>query len=95
MNDTTNAAELTGMHELIGAVETALATADPAKLKALAETIEAYAHDFPEEYDWALGAQAPVLLHRLLLVIDAMSHTSSESRARTEQLADRKPEGNA
>ncbi len=81
------------MHELIEAVEAALATADPAKRKVLAETIDAYSRDFPDEYFWAIGAQAPTLLHHLLLAIDCTCH---ECRARAVgRLADRKPEGNA
>jgi hypothetical protein len=58
----TDADEITGMYEVLEAIEAALRTADPAQLKSLAETIDAYAKDFPEEFFWATGAQAPWLL---------------------------------
>jgi hypothetical protein len=59
------------MNDLSGAIGAAIATADPEKLKALDATLDAYARDFPDEIDWALGGQAPALLHQLLLAIDA------------------------
>ncbi len=38
--------EITGMYDLLDALEEALKAADPAKRKTLAETIDAYAEDF-------------------------------------------------
>jgi hypothetical protein len=87
---------MTGMYELLDAVEAVITAADPAKREALAKTIDAYAEDFPDEFFWAIGAQAPTLLHHLLSAIDAACRPSSQSKPRPAiRLVDRKPEGNA
>ena len=52
----------TDMYELIDAIEAVIKAADPAKREALASTIDAYHDDFPEDFHWAIGAQAPTLL---------------------------------
>jgi hypothetical protein len=41
--------EITGMYELLNALEEALKSADPAKRRKLAETIRAYEEDLPDE----------------------------------------------
>jgi hypothetical protein len=88
--------KLTNMYELLDAIEATLAAADPAKREALAATIDAYAEDFPDEFFWATGAQAPTLLYHLLTTIDAACRPSSQSKPRPAiRLVDRKPEGNA
>jgi hypothetical protein len=51
----------TGMYELLEAIEAAIETAAPAKRVALAQTINAYMNDFPEDYFWAVGPQSPTL----------------------------------
>jgi hypothetical protein len=58
-------------HGLFSALEMAIAAADPAKREALAITIEAYARDFPDVFCWAIGERSPILLHQLILAIDA------------------------
>ena len=50
---------MTGMYELIDAIEVAIKSADPQKRLALAKTIDAFAEDFPEDFFWAVGPQAP------------------------------------
>jgi hypothetical protein len=88
--------KLTGMYELLDAVEATIAAADPAKREALAATIDAYVKDFPDEFFWAVGAQAPTLLYHLLSTIDVACRPSSQSKPRPViRLVDRKPEGNA
>jgi hypothetical protein len=90
----TDADEVTGMYEVLEAIEDALRTADPAQLTSLAETIDAYAKDFPEEFFWATGAQAPWLLANLVLTIDSACRPERASKPRgTIRLVDRKPEG--
>jgi hypothetical protein len=49
---------MTGMYELLDAIESVIASADAAKRGALAKTIDAYCEDFPEEFFWATSAQA-------------------------------------
>jgi len=48
--------EITGMYELLDALEETLRAADPAKREAFAKTIDAYQEDFPDDFHWAVGA---------------------------------------
>jgi hypothetical protein len=83
--------EVTGMYELFDAIETIISASDAAKREELARTIDAYARDFPGEFSWAIGPQAPVLLHRVLTSIDLACRPPSQSRPRpTMRLVDRK-----
>jgi hypothetical protein len=83
--------EVTGMYELFDAIETIISASDSAKREELARTIDAYARDFPDEFFWAIGPQAPVLLHRVLTSIDLACRPPSQSRPRpTMRLVDRK-----
>jgi hypothetical protein len=87
---------ITDMYELLDAVEAVVASADPAKRETLAKTIDAYCEDFPEEFFWAIGAQAPTLLHHLMTAIDSASRPDTGSKPRPViRLVDRKPIGNA
>jgi hypothetical protein len=88
--------ELTGIYELLDAVEAVIKAADPAKREDLAQTIDAYADDFPDEFYWAIGPQAPTLLNHMLSTIDAACRPEKQSKPRPAiRLVDRKPEGNA
>lgn len=59
-----------GMYELLEAIETIIATADPEKRAALAETIDKYTESFPSDFFWAVGPQSPTLLYHLMMSID-------------------------
>jgi len=61
------------MYELLEAIEAAIGSAEPAKREALAKTINAYMNDFPEDYFWAVGPQAPTLLHHIMHAIEPPS----------------------
>jgi hypothetical protein len=74
--------EFTGMYELLEAVEAAIAAADPAKRAALATTIDKYAENFPDDFLWATGGQAPNLLYHLLTTIDAACRPEAQSKLR-------------
>jgi hypothetical protein len=88
--------EITGMYELLDALEATLQSADPDKREALAKTIDAYHDDFPEEFHWAIGAQSPTLLHNLMMAIDVACRPDAQSKPRSViRLVDRKPERNA
>jgi hypothetical protein len=90
-----DAPELTGIYELLDAVEAVIKAADPVKREALAQTIDAYADDFPDEFFWAVGSQAPMLLNHMLSTIDAACRPEVQSKPRPAiRLVDRKPEGN-
>jgi hypothetical protein len=88
--------EIVGVYDLLDAVEAVVKSADPGERKALAQTLDAYADDFPDEFYWAVGPQAPMFLHHLLTSIDVACRPEAQSKARAaNRLADRKPEGNA
>jgi hypothetical protein len=59
-----------GMYQFVNAVEEMIRSADSEKRQALAQTIDAYHGDYPDEFNWATGGQAPALLHNLMLAID-------------------------
>jgi hypothetical protein len=87
---------ITGMYELLDAIEAVVKAADPAKRDTLAQTIDAYSEDFPEDFFWAVGGQAPSLLGHLLQTIDSACRPDQQSKPRgVIRLVDRKPEGNA
>lgn len=88
--------KVTGVYELLDAIEAVITAANPAKRKALALTIDAYANDFPEEFYWAIGPQSPMLLYNLLSMIDAACRPEAQSKPRPAiRLVDRTPEGDA
>ena len=88
--------EFVGMYEVIDAIETVIKAADPAKREALAKTIDAYHDCFPDEFHWATGAQSPVLLHHLIMAIDASCRPDAQTKSRPAiRLVDRKPVGSA
>lgn len=86
---------LTGIYELLDAIEGAIKSAPAATRETLAATIAAYADDFPDDYFWAIGPQAPMMLHHLMSAIEAAANGEGETKARVIRLVDRKPEGNA
>jgi hypothetical protein len=93
-NDTTD--EIVGMYEVLDALEAVIKAADPDKRNALAETIDAYAEHFPEDFFWATGPQSPALLGHLMMVVDSACRPEAQSKARAAiRLVDRKPEGSA
>jgi hypothetical protein len=88
--------DLTSMFELLDAIEDVIKAADPAKREALARTIDAYVECFPDDFYWAIGAQAPTLLNHMLSMIDAACRPDAQSKPRPAiRLVDRKPEGTA
>jgi len=62
----TDGHELTGIFELLDVVEKVVRSADPALQAELQDTLNAYAQDFPDEFYWAVGVQAPAMLHHLM-----------------------------
>lgn len=79
----------TGMCEFLSALKGTIAAADPEKRAAVAAMIDRYAKDFPTEFRWAGGPQAPTLLYRLLMTIDAACQPESGPR-RVPFVIDRK-----
>jgi hypothetical protein len=88
--------DFVGVYELLDAIEAVIKAADPAKREALAQTIDAYAEDFPDDFFWAVGPQSPMLLHDILSTIDSACRPEAQSKPRPAiRLVDRKPEGSA
>jgi len=86
--------EVVGVYELLDAIEAVIQAADPVKREILAKTIDTYAEDFPDDFYWAVGPQAPALLNSLLQMIDAACRPGSQSKPRAAiRLVHRKPEG--
>lgn len=84
---------IVGMYEFLEALEAVVKAADPSKRAALAEVIDAYAESFPEEFFWAIGVQAPTLLHNLMMAIDSSCRPEAQSMARPAiRLVPRRPE---
>jgi hypothetical protein len=74
--------DITSIYQLLDAIEAVIKAADPAKREALARTIDAYAEDFPEDFFWATGSQAPMLLHHLFNTIDSACRPEAQSKPR-------------
>jgi Ni/Fe-hydrogenase subunit HybB-like protein len=73
--------ELTGMYELLEAVERLVHASEPALQAALARVFDDYSKDFPEEYFWATGPQAPVLLHHLMFSLTPPARTDKAKQS--------------
>jgi hypothetical protein len=62
------------MYEFLDALAAAVAAAEPSKREALAQAIDAYCKDFPNDFFWAIGPRAPTFLSQLLQTIDSACH---------------------
>jgi hypothetical protein len=83
---------ITGVFEVADALEASLATSDTAKLEVLSKTLNAYSEDFPDEYFWATGAQAPMILYSLMTVIELAGSPARARKSRNViRLVDGKP----
>ncbi|MGW1423206.1 hypothetical protein ACWAT4_24170 [Bradyrhizobium manausense] len=93
----TNDDSFTCMHDVLDALEAAIAASKADKRTALAKTIDGYAESFPEDFHWAMGAQSPSLLQHLVMVIDWSCRHDAEAKPRPGaiRLVDRTPQGNA
>lgn len=86
----------TGMYEFFDALEAALQSTDWGKRQELANVIDRYWDDFPEDLAWATSAESPTLLSNLFMTIDlAAREQPRPSRGTVVRLIDRKPEGSA
>jgi hypothetical protein len=82
----------TDMYHLLDALEAVIRASDPDKRQALAKIVDDYAEDFPDEFQWAVSAQSPVLLYSLMNSIDAACRPSADSKPRPViRLVERKP----
>jgi hypothetical protein len=57
------------MYDLLDGVSAAISHSTPEWREALAKAIERYAEQRSEDFKWAIGAQSPALLQRLLISI--------------------------
>ena len=80
-----------GMYEMLDALEAVIHASDPAKRERLAQAIDHYREDFPDEFHWATGVSAPFLLANVMMAIDASCRAAFEAKARpTTGIAERK-----
>jgi hypothetical protein len=86
---------VTDMWEVCDALKGCLQACDPDKRKMLAQTLDAYEADFPDEFFWAVGALSPTLLSGLLMTIDMACRENGKPRKNVLRLADRKQGGTA
>jgi len=56
---------------------------DPAKRERLAQTIDYYREDFPDEFRWASEVSAPLLLANVMMAIDASCRPEFAAKARS------------
>jgi len=87
--------QLTGMYEMLEALEAAIKAAPKAERETLAAVMDAYAEDFPDDFYWAVGAQSPTLLYHLINTIEAAATDDGQKKGGVVHLITRKPEGNA
>jgi hypothetical protein len=66
------------MYEVLEALEDVIKSAPAEQRSALAERIDEYEEDFPEEHSWATGPQAPVFLHHLFMEIDMACRSNDD-----------------
>jgi hypothetical protein len=90
----TDEPNITGVYEFLDALRDVIISSDPAKRETLAKTIDSWAEDFPDEFQWATGIKAPVLLHHVLMEVDVSCRPDAASKPRPIiRLVDRKPQG--
>jgi hypothetical protein len=54
--------DATNVYDFLDALGQTIASSDPAKRELLAQTIDAYSNDFPDDFYRSISAQAPLLL---------------------------------
>lgn len=73
MHTTKSAADkndVTSMFEVMDAISAVIRSSDEKLRNLLANTLDAYAEDYPEDFLWAIGAKAPTLLGNLMMAVD-------------------------
>jgi hypothetical protein len=58
-------------YDFLDALGQTIASSDPANRELLAQTIDAYGNDFPDDFYWSISARAPLLLANLMMEIDS------------------------
>jgi hypothetical protein len=82
-----------GMYGVLDALESIIKGAAADKREALEAALDAYAEEFPEEFDWATSGRSPALLYHLMTCIDLACHPAKSGRV--IRLVDRELEGSA
>jgi hypothetical protein len=87
--------QIVGMYEVLDALEAVIYSADPIKRKDLAEIMDEYSEDFPDDFHWAVGAQSPALLSNLVMAIDIACRANEPPKSRTITFRWQDTKGNA
>jgi hypothetical protein len=75
-------ATLTTSDKLLDAVQAVINAASPAKRAALAQTIDAYLDEFPDDFYWAGSTHAAELLNHIMNTIDSACRTAADDGSR-------------
>ncbi len=75
-------ATLTTSDKLLDAVQAVINAASPEKREALAQTIDAYIDEFPDDLFWAGSAHATVLLNHIMNKIDSACRAAADDGKR-------------
>ena len=86
--------QTTDMYDVLEALEAVITAAPKAERDALAEAMDSYAKDCPDDYWWSVGPQSPTLLHHVINTIEFGMADVVPKRERVVRLAARKPEEN-
>ena len=75
--------ELIGHYEMIDALDAVIKASTPEKRAALRNTIDAWSTGtLGDEFWWATSAQAPALLHNLMIAVDLAAYSDDEEKPR-------------
>ena len=86
--------QTTDMYDMLEALEAVITAAPKPERDVLAEVMDSYAKDCPDDYWWSVGPQSPTLLHHLINTIEFAMADFVPKRERVVHLAARNPEGN-
>jgi hypothetical protein len=86
--------EIVGVYDFLKALQDVILASDPAKREILSQTMIAWGECDPELYGWAMGMQAPALLHNVMMEI-AVSPESFEPATESKRACRQKNTGQA
>jgi hypothetical protein len=92
MEQMSDEGDITTLFDVLEVLEGVLKHCDPDKRKALADKLDAYQEDFPDDFYWAVGVQSPAMLHHLMMTIDMACRENGGTKRNVVLRLVRKPE---
>jgi hypothetical protein len=87
-----NADDTTSRHEFLDALREVIVSSDPATRELLAEALDAWSEDLPQDSFWAIGPQSSALLWMIMAEIDSSCRLEAQPKTRPViRLVDTKP----